>query len=276
MGYFRDGRFHYRFTNKFANKFAKNFATKEPTTSNKAATNQLVNPDTPFDPRFFDPVYCLSLEGARAVTEGRGTAVIFPAARRCLLLKNYHRGGLMRHISANAYLWTGLQRTRVWSEFELLISMSQLGLPVPDPFACCVEQGTLTYKASLIVEVVENQGSLSQVIQNNGFEGLDWRAIGAFLGRFGGRQIYHADLNASNILVQQNRTFVLIDFDKSYQINGVRAPLFRIIYEKRMLRRLRRSLLKIKPLPTQVNQTFSDEMWELMLLGYRESVRDLG
>ena len=253
MDYFRDGKFHYQLA-----------AT--PSVADRATS---LDRTTSFDPRFFDPAYCLSLNGARAITEGRGTAVMFPAARRWLFLKDYQRGGMIKRISNDAYLWTGLERTRAWREFALLNEMSQLNLSVPEAYACRVEQGSLTYRASLIVEVVRNQGSLMKILKQQGFEAIDWRALGEFIGSFGFHRIFHADLNASNILLQQNRKFVLIDFDKSYRFKGIRAPLFHHIYEKRMLRRLRRSLLKVKPSVSASEKEFSDSMWQLMLAGYR-------
>lgn len=247
MDYFRDAQYHYR------------LATKPSVTT----------PASSFDPLFFDSDHCLSLNGARAITEGRGTAVIFPAARRWLFLKDYQRGGMIRLISSNAYLWTGLERTRAWREFTLLTEMSQLGLSVPEPYACRVEQRILTYRASLIVEVVENRGSLSRLIKQQGFAAINWHALGEFIGEFGLHRIFHADLNASNILLLQSRQFVLIDFDKSYRFRGVLAPLFHHLYEKRMLNRLRHSLHKVKPSMSVTDREFTDSMWQLMLAGYR-------
>lgn len=194
---------------------------------------------------------------------------MFPAARRWLFLKDYQRGGMIRHINHNAYLWTGLERTRAWREFTLLIEMSRLGLSVPEAYACRVHQRTLMYRASLIVEVVENEGSLMQIIKTQGFEAVDWQSLGKFMASFAVHRIYHADLNASNVLVQPNQRFVLIDFDKGCQFNGLRAPLFRLIFEKRMLRRLQRSLTKLKPASSVNDREFSESMWQSFMAGYQ-------
>lgn len=259
-GYLGDGRFHYLLaddvlakevvsTPRAANVVAANVVAASPV-ADSADAALFPAPESSFDTQLFDHDYCLSLDGAYRITEGRGISVVFPAAGRQLFLKSYRRGGMIRHLSEDRYFFTGLARTRGWREFRLLETMNTSGLAVPQPFACRVEVNGITYRASLIVDVIDNRGSLAEIIKADGCDSVDWHALGKFIGGFGRQRIFHADLNASNILVAQDEAevpggggFYLIDFDRGRQFKGLRVPLFHL-YEKRMLRRLQRSLLK--------------------------------
>lgn len=256
MEYFKEGELHYLIAN--------------PDEVQHSSVSQA------FNIRFFDQDFCLTCADAQRITEGRGTAIMFTAAGKRLFLKDYRRGGMIRHLSDKSYFWTGLSRTRAWCEFKLLVSMAKLGLNVPEVIACRVEKRWMTYRARLIVAVIQNSGSLLQTIKNHGYDAIDWYALGEFIGSFGAHRIFHADLNASNILVGSDTEFFLIDFDRGQQFNGLRAPLFRIVYEKRMLQRLYRSLLKsVTNVEVQAEAgeaSFPADLWNQFLNGYRQTV----
>ena len=280
-GYLKHGRFHYLLANDvLANEvvdtpfIVKPF--KEPADS--ASTHVALPPaaSISLDTRLFDHDHCMSLDGAYRITEGRGTSVVFPAYGRQLFLKDYRRGGMVRHLSQDRYLYTGLDRTRAWREFRLLEMMKRSGLAVPQPFACRVERLGVSYRARLIVEVIDNGGSLAELVKTRGFDAVDWYSLGEFIGGFGRQQIFHADLNASNILMVQGEVasgggvFYLIDFDRGRKLSGLSAPLFRYFYQQRMLQRLYRSLVKTANMESAVSL---QPGWQEFLSGYTHNVK---
>ncbi len=291
-GYFNDGRFHYLVAKDAVNSPC----VAVPVAETSAGANTAKSAPDSFDVQLFDQAHCISIDGAYRITEGRGTSVIFPTAGRQLFLKDYRRGGMVRHLSKDHYLFTGLSRTRAFREFRLLEAMNTSGLAVPQPFACRVERKGVMYRASLIVEVIDHRGSLAKVIKADGAEALDWYALGEFIGSFGRQRIFHADLNTSNILMRSRDGensgvgFYLIDFDRGRRFAGLYAPLFGL-FEKRMLKRFHRSLLKTsvfevtknsEPTKTSVENagtefsdtvTFWQPLWQQFLAGYADTVK---
>ena len=88
-----------------------------------------------------------------------------------------------------------------------------------------------------------------------------WQTIGACIRRFHDASVYHADLNARNILIDsQSKLVYLIDFDK-----GCIRHLGES-WKASNLARLQRSLLKFKSL----NQVFyfDQQNWDALLDGY--------
>lgn len=216
------------------------------------------------DPRLFDPDHCESIDGSVRINEGRGQAVAFPLGSKSLILKHYRRGGLIQRISQDSYIWTGLSRTRAWREFDLLILMRQLELPVPQAYACRVEKHGPCYRARMLVELIGNNGSMLQRVREGHAAEIDWVETGRAIGTFGRHCIFHADLNASNILVDATNQLYLIDFDRGRCMKGGKETLYRHHYENRMVQRLRHSLEKF-PLG------FTSSMWRDFLSGYSQT-----
>ena len=82
--------------------------------------------------------------------EGRGTTLFIQHNGMDMALRHYHRGGLAAKLSADQYLWTGLERTRAWREWHLLATLHQLKLPVPEPVAARVVRSGFFYQADII------------------------------------------------------------------------------------------------------------------------------
>lgn len=150
------------------------------------------------------------------------------------VLRHYRRGGLISKFSTNSYIWTGADTTRSFAEFDLLQLMHQRGLAVPRPLAAAYWRQGLTYRAAILVERIPGVQALAQVLAV-GRQAAVAQAIFAMheLG------VWHSDLNAYNILLDQQDKVWLIDFDKC----RVRA----LSLERRQanLLRLRRSLVKV-------------------------------
>lgn len=194
---------------------------------------------------------------------GRGTAYLFSYGTLTLVLRQYRRGGLFRHILKNQYFFTQLERTRMWQEFQLLDQLRSLDLPVPVPIAArCTRTSIFTYTGDLITQMLDNKGTLGESLQSQPMQGPQWRTLGETIAQFHSHRTYHADLNANNILLGTEKPFYLIDFDKG-NIRPTLGP-----WAKNNLDRLLRSLEKLQTLNTRFYFQLSD--WQNLLAGYND------
>ena len=192
---------------------------------------------------------------------GRGDAWMVAGTDGDWVLRHYRRGGWAAKLSTDFYWWTGLECTRPWCEWRLLDSLYKQGLPVPQPLAAQVRRHGLLYRGDLITRLIPDARSLASRLQASGIEGLPWRGIGACLRRFHAAGVQHADLNAHNILLDDQARVFLIDFDKSLRRTPAAA------WQQANLRRLRRSLRKLAP-PSVIQTT----VWNKLLEGYKETL----
>jgi len=132
-----------------------------------------------------------------------------------------------QRISRDAYVWTGLANTRAWREFDLLMRMSALELPTPNVYACRVERQGLLYRAHILVERISHSGSLQQSLNKGEAATVDWLSVGRTVGQLGRHCIYHADLNSSNILLDESGNTHLIDFDRGKLMQGRMVKRYR-------------------------------------------------
>ncbi|MCC2596404.1 3-deoxy-D-manno-octulosonic acid kinase [Pusillimonas sp. MFBS29] len=181
----------------------------------------------------FDPTSA----GLKAVPVGKGgrQAAWFVQGNFGLgVLRHYRRGGLIARLSANRYVWTGSAATRSFAEFNLLRYMYESGLPVPRPLAAAYWRQGPTYRAAILVQRIQGVEPLA-VIWASASPGVVARAIYA-MHEAG---VWHADLNAYNILLDTQGKAWLIDFDKG------RRQVLEGRQRQDNLLRLRRSLLKV-------------------------------
>jgi len=205
-----------------------------------------------------------SLEASNLLTgtgSGRGKVRFFRYQGRDLVLRNFRRGGLVQKILSDRYIRLGVENSRSWREWELLARMYNQGLPVPRPVAAMVEVGPLLYSADLITERIPGARSLAEILQQEPLSPETWRNIGATIAWFHNRGIWHSDLNAENILLDESSVVYLLDFDRG----KTGATEFG---KRRNLARLLRSLHKIRRATPFF--AFEDELWQSLLQGYRE------
>lgn len=198
---------------------------------------------------------------AVAVAEGRGSSFFVRHAEQQWVLRHYQRGGLIARLLSDQYIWSGLEQSRPWREWKLLAMMQAEGLPVPRPIAAQVQRQGLIYRGDILMQRIVNAQPLSRILQKDRLTQSQWQAIGACIKRFHRQEIYHADLNAHNILLRDSEVF-LIDFDRGEQrVTGK--------WCQANLKRLRRSLGKLASQYPCFG--FGEAEWQYLLTAYNEA-----
>ncbi len=210
---------------------------------------------------FFEPG--LAREDFRKQDLGRGSASVFSHEGSEYVRKHYHRGGYPGRFIRDLYLFTGLRRTRMWREFHLLLHLHDLGLPVPLPVAArCQLAPPLCYRGDLVTRFLPGTQPLAAVLQASPLSRTTWASIGKSVALFHRYNVFHADLNAANILLHREKGVFLLDFDKS-ALRRRNKPL----WTKANLERLARSLWKWKGKAASFH--FSESDWRSLEEGYR-------
>ncbi len=193
-------------------------------------------------------------------SQGRYTTWFIKHLTEDWVLRHYYRGGLIEKISHDKYLFCGLKNTRSIAEFQLLNTLYKEGFAVPKPIAANMTQHGLFYRADLIIERIKNASDLLAQLEANPMTAQEWFALGVCIALFHQRGVYHADLNAKNILLADNK-FYLIDFDRG----AIRKP--HVSWKQANLKRLLRSFNKEKgKSPTLA---FTNKDWHQLLQGYQ-------
>lgn len=210
---------------------------------------------------FFDPAYWRDRGSVAATAPGRGAACIFEHDGRRYVLRHYRRGGLIARISEDRYRWTGLERTRAFREWRLLAKMRGEGLPVPGPVAARVQRHGWTYSADLVTAWIPATETLADRLGRAGLAPDAWQRIGATIARIHRAGVWHADLNARNVLLDEGGAVFLVDFDKAEVRRSAGA------WRAANLQRLRRSLEKFRA--GDPGFRFDQASWDELLRGYR-------
>lgn len=215
---------------------------------------------------FFNPTFWQQHNRIIDSAKGRGTTWFLQTADLFgvnTALRHYYRGGLWGKINKDRYRFNDLNHTRSMAEFNLLNQLHQAGLPVPKPIGARVHKGNLgiCYQADLLSERVENAQDLTALLQYHALEPKQWQQIGGLIRHLHDLQICHTDLNAHNILFQQNESdnqFWLIDFDKCGEKSGS-------FWKDANLQRLHRSFIKEVE---RMHIQFDEQNWRDLLEGY--------
>lgn len=215
-----------------------------------------------FSGDWFEPAFWERRAAVVDTARGRGSTLFVRQGTAVYALRHYRRGGLIAKISADRYWWRSEDDTRPFAEWYLMYHMYRAGLPVPAPVAARYLKRGSTYSGDLITERIEGSEPLSVLLAREPVPFSAWIGIGRCIRRFHDAGVYHADLNAHNILLVNRDSVYLIDFDRG----KLRKPGW---WRDANLVRLRRSLEKVTvALPPD---RFTEDDWHSLLAGYRES-----
>ena len=162
-----------------------------------------------------DPDWFRQPARALAGGGGRGSVAVVDTVLGPLLRRNYLRGGLPRHLLHDRYLWTGAESTRALSEFRLTRVLFELGLPVPEPIAACYWRRWLSYRAALLTRLLPDVQTLRERLAGGASPESELPAVADAIARLHEQAVWHADLNADNVLVDATGKVWLIDFDRA-------------------------------------------------------------
>lgn len=212
-------------------------------------------------PMVFDPVALEQAGLVRGSAEGRGTTHFVELEGKACALRHYRRGGMVAGLLGDRYLRGSLSKSRAWREWHLLKDLAARGLPVPKPIAARVVTHGLFYRADLITQRLMGVRPLSRILKDGPLlPAAQWREIGRCIRRFHDEGVYHADLNAHNILLSPDDSVWIIDFDRGC----IRKPA--LGWQQANLDRLRRSLDKISELNESSHSHESD--WQQLTEGW--------
>jgi 3-deoxy-D-manno-octulosonic acid kinase len=216
------------------------------------------------DGDWFDPEYWRSRGALGLQPGGRGgVAMVDTPAGECVL-RHYRRGGMVAALMGDRYLWTGAGRTRGFAEFRLLQAIAKLALPAPQVVAARYRRVGIHYRADLITRRIADTQTLAQCIPAKRLDAELAQEVGALVARFHREGVWHADLNAHNILVA-NDALYLIDFDRG----RLRPPAQG--WRMANLQRLRRSLLKLGA-AAEGEAAFDATIWTPLIYGYERTL----
>ncbi|HET9048391.1 MAG TPA: 3-deoxy-D-manno-octulosonic acid kinase [Chiayiivirga sp.] len=169
---------------------------------------------------------------------GRGGVSVVHGDFGAGLLRHYHRGGVIGRWIRDRYLYLGEASTRCLREFQLLLRLRELGLPVPRPIFATWRRSGLLYRADLMTMLIPEARTLAECLRES-HGTIDWEKMGETLAQFHAAGVFHADLNAHNILIDAQARIWLIDFDRGRLRHGYGS------WQASNLMRLRRSLDKL-------------------------------
>jgi len=187
------------------------------------------------DPAWFDPAHWG--DAAQPVGDGgRGGAWFIDMGEGGdAVLRHYLRGGLVANLSRDAHLWRGIARVRSFAEYRLLRVLRARKLPVPMAYAAWYRREGLSYRAAILMQRLPGVRSLAALATAGD---APWVAAGELVARFHRQGLDHADLNAHNLLFDEEGRGWMIDFDRS----RLRIPA--TAWREANLERLQRSLRK--------------------------------
>lgn len=214
---------------------------------------------TTMDPSLFEADWLRSNQFWRGSTQGRSQAHFLHYAGRDMVLRHFHRGGLIGRVNSDLYLRIGTEKSRALREFDLLSEMRLEGLPVPRPVAARYVPFGPFYRADIITERIPHALTLQEALSKTALSPQLWIAIGAEVRNLHDHRVFHSDLNCRNVMIDANNHVWFIDFDKCEK----REPG---TWMRANLDRLQRSLKKTAA--ASPDMQWREEDWAHLLAGY--------
>ena len=203
---------------------------------------------------------------------GRGQVRVVHTDLGEAVVRHYRRGGWMARLRGDRYRYRTPETTRCFAEFRLLRHLQLQSLPVCVPLAARYQRcGWGSYRADLATLRIPGARSLHQCLQQfpqqASISGM-MEAVGIVIGRCHAAGLWHSDLNAHNLLRDQDGRWWLIDLDRS----ELRVP--DADWPRQNLLRLRRSLLKLGHGSAAITDT--DPAWQRLCAAHAEALARSG
>lgn len=214
-----------------------------------------------FSAEMFESKYWHDQSAITGTAVGRGTTWFIKSNQHELVLKHYYRGGFMGKLFNDGYFYLGNSKTRAGQEFNLLQRLMNLGLPVPRPVGYRNAVSGLVCRMDILTEKISNATDLVSLLREGNVSSDVWEEIGKTIRAFHDNNVFHADLNANNILIDSGNKVWLIDFDKGEIKTGNDS------WKQGNLDRLHRSLVKEEGRQPSFHWK-KDEQWGVLLGGY--------
>jgi 3-deoxy-D-manno-octulosonic acid kinase len=195
---------------------------------------------------------------------GRGNTLFLRKGQSEFVLRHYLRGGLVRPVIRQHYFWLGEDASRGFAEFRLLAKLQARGLPVPVPAAARYIRHGPVYTADIITVRIPGIRSLSDRLTASETDLNFWQQLGAGIHRFHRAGVFHADLNVSNVQLDDGDALWLLDFDRGRLLPP--GP-----WQQRNLARFHRSLRKLRQFNPAIH--YSEKDWNQFLKGYFDASR---
>ncbi|WP_322997353.1 3-deoxy-D-manno-octulosonic acid kinase [Castellaniella sp.] len=180
---------------------------------------------------WFDP----QRADAKPVAEGGRQAAWFVAGEHGpAVLRHYRRGGLRARLGPDGYAWLGQARVRAFAEVRVLAHLQAAGVLVPQPLGAAYWRLGLFYRTAILIARIDGAQALASRLDQ-----ADPLAVATAIRAMHRAGVWHADLNAYNILFDSQGRVWLIDFDRA------RLGVVPEAQQYKNLLRLRRSLVKV-------------------------------
>ena len=152
-----------------------------------------------------------------------------------LAVKQFARGGMIRHFNRNRYIhWP---RSRSEREFRWLETVRRIGIAAPRPIAFAI-RGRVSGQCWLIMEALAEHCSLIQAAQYGRLDKGLRIQVADQIRILMTHGIWHPDLHPGNVLVDRKNDPHIIDFDKACYTNDRRR------LKKRYRQRWERAIVK--------------------------------
>jgi 3-deoxy-D-manno-octulosonic acid kinase len=197
-------------------------------------------PDIP-GPDYFSIGFWRSRQAVTGEAIGRGSAWFIEASHGSVVLRHYLRGGWAATFSRQSYFFTGVPNSRPFREYHILGELYALGLPVPRPVAALCQRRGMVSTGAIMTVCIKASRTLADIFSDGDPVEGTWTRVGTCIRKFHAAGVWHADLNARNILLDADHKVYLIDFDRARFSPG------KPVDGEGNLKRLKRSLQKFWP-----------------------------
>lgn len=170
----------------------------------------------------------------RTVAKGRGEVIRFSCAEGSGLIRRYLRGGIVRYILGETYLFRNPARR----ELAIHLDAFNAGLSVPEPLGACWARRGVAYQGFFATKELPGKNLLEYLEEGKPNARESLKKCGQLIREMHEKGIYHADLQVRNIVVVDGTPY-LIDF-----ANARRRQQLGHLPRVRNLLRLRRSFEK--------------------------------